>query len=217
MTSLEKVQSRLRIAQLNKGQYNEVERSKAVKKQIVLHHTAGGSAQSSINGWNADATPVATAFVIDRDGTIFQAFPSWCWAYALGVNQANYRTLEAQAVQIELASYGTLKQLNGEYYNAYGSKIKPENVCVLDKPFRGSKFYEKYTPEQIESTKVLIEYLSEAYNITLNYKPDIFDINQRALRGESGLFTHCSFRSDKSDVYPQPELIQMLSSLNATT
>ena len=213
MTSLEKVKSRLRIAQLNKKQYNEVERDKAVKKQIVLHHTAGGSAQSSINGWNADATPVATAFVIDRDGTIFQAFPSWCWAYALGVNQANYRTLEAQAVQIELASYGYLKEINGEFYTAYGNKIAPDKVCKLQVPFRGQKYYEAYTPAQIESTIMLVKYLAEAYKIDVRFKSDMFDLNQRALRGEPGLFTHCSFRTDKSDIFPQPSMIDALKTL----
>lgn len=213
MTSLEKVKSRLRIAQLNKKQYNEVERDKAVKKQIVLHHTAGGSAQSSINGWNADATPVATAFVIDRDGTIFQAFPSWCWAYALGVNQANYRTLEAQAVQIELASYGYLKEINGEFYTAYGNKIAPDKVCKLQVPFRGQKYYEAYTPAQIESTIMLVKYLAEAYKIDVRFESDMFDLNQRALRGEPGLFTHCSFRTDKSDIFPQPSMIDALKTL----
>ena len=41
----------------------------------------------------------------------------------------------------------------------------------------------------------------------------MWDISDKALAGEAGVWTHVSFRTDKSDCHPQPELIQMLKSL----
>lgn len=211
--SIDLIRTRLVQYNLKKGQYNEVDKTKAVKKQIILHHTAGGSAKSSIDSWAANPDKVGTPFVIDRDGIIYQAFPSWCWAYGLGLNQANYKTIESQAIQIELACYGQLKQFGDEFYSVYGNKIAPDNVETLPISFRGGKYYEKYTPAQIESLNLLIQYLSEVYEIEAKYRSNIFDINQKALRGDEGLFTHCCYRGDKSDVYPQPNLINMLKSL----
>lgn len=215
--SIDIIKSRLIQYPLKKGQYIEVDKAKAKKKQIILHHTAGGSAKSSIDYWNNSDEQVGTAFVIDRQGSILQAFPSWCWAYALGVNQSNFRQLEQQSIQIELANYGQLKKYGNnthhEFYSAYGNKIAPDMVETLPISFRGGKYYEKYTPEQIDSLRLLIQYLSEVYEIEAKYKSNIFDINQKALRGDEGLFTHCCYRGDKSDVYPQPALINMLKSL----
>ena len=53
----------------------------------------------------------------------------------------------------------------------------------------------------------------DKYKIPLTYNEDIWDVTTRALKGESGLFTHCSVRYDKVDVYPHPKLIEMLKSL----
>ncbi len=40
----------------------------------MLHHTAGGSARSTFNYWNGNATRIATAYIVERDGTIFEVF-----------------------------------------------------------------------------------------------------------------------------------------------
>ena len=215
--SIDIIKSRLTQYNLNKGQYIEVDKSKAYKKQIVLHHTAGGSAKSSIDYWNNSADKIGTAFVIDRCGKILQAFPSWCWAYALGINQANYKLIESQAIQIELANYGQLKMygnsVHHEFYSAYGNKVSPDIVETLPISFRGGKYYEQYSNEQIDSLILLIKYLADVYNIDAKFKSDIFDLNQRALRGDGGLYTHCSYRADKSDIFPQPNLIDALKSI----
>ena len=51
-------------------------KEKHEKKQIYLHHTAGnGSAKNTIDWWNSNADRIATAYVIDADGTILNCFP----------------------------------------------------------------------------------------------------------------------------------------------
>jgi len=54
---------------------------------------------------------------------------------------------------------------------------------------------------------------NEKYKIPLDYNPTMFDVSQEALSGKAGIWSHTSFRKDKSDIHPQPELIQMLKSL----
>ena len=59
----------------------------------------------------------------------------------------------------------------------------------------------------------LLRYWGGLYGIPLTYNADIWDVCPRALKGESGVFTHNSVRYDKVDVSPQPKLIEMLRSL----
>ncbi len=66
---------------------------------------------------------------------------------------------------------------------------------------------------KLEESKDLLLLWKQRYNIPLTYNADIWDITPRALRGEAGVFTHNSVRTDKVDVYPHPKLIQMLKSL----
>jgi len=54
----------------------------------------------------------------------------------------------------------------------------------------------------------------QRYNIPLDYNEDVWDVTTRALSGEPGLYTHVSVRYDKSDVYPDPRLIEMWKGLN---
>ena len=56
------------------------------KSGIALHHTVCSSAHTTLDIWLHDHTPgggpshVATAFVVEKDGTIYEAFDPACWA-----------------------------------------------------------------------------------------------------------------------------------------
>jgi N-acetyl-anhydromuramyl-L-alanine amidase AmpD len=208
MDYLKLVQEKLKPCLFPETQYYK---ERVAKKSICLHHTAGGSGNSSISGWVNDSVRVATCVVIERDGTILQCFGSQYWAFSLGLDTPNYKDIEKQTIAIEIANYGWLTKHGDEYYNAYGSKVK--NVCDLGYKFKGYQYWEAYTPEQIESVKRLLLYWADRYKIDITYKDDIFDLCQRALLGKGGLYTHNSYRSDKSDVYPHPGLIEMLKTL----
>lgn len=194
------------------------------KKIIVLHHTAGGSAVSSINWWQQTKERVATSVVIGRDGTIYQAFPFNRWASALGIKQSVFnkyklaninKRLDQISIQIELANWGGLVEKGGKFYNYVNQEIANKNVTSYSNPYRGFKHYESYSKKQIEALKELILYLHKVYpNISLKYNEDMWEETKRALVGVWGIWTHTSFRADKSDCHPQPELIEMLKSLN---
>jgi len=59
------------------------------------------------------------------------------------------------------------------------------------------------------------------YNIPFDYNygelfPDRRPLSLKAMRGESGVYTHNSVRTGKSDVWPQVELIEMLKSISTS-
>lgn len=209
---------------LSKGQWvNE----KVDKKQIVLHHSVSSSSDSIINGWNANKDRVGTSYSIDKDGTINQHFPDDEWAYHLYVNAAGNRVdrkykrrdeiLNKESIGIELVSLGGLTYKNGEWYSVYNKVVPIKDVYVLEEKYRGFKAFEKYTDEQIVSLEKLLILLFNKYpnikqGIKNNYS-DICQINNKALNSEEVLTSHSAMRTDKSDIFPQKEIINMLSLL----
>ena len=73
---------------LDKTQYFQEE---ATKKQIYLHHTAGGgNARAVSRFWNSNETRIATAFIIANNGEIVQCFSSKHWAWHLGIDAEDF-------------------------------------------------------------------------------------------------------------------------------
>jgi hypothetical protein len=203
---------------------------KKSKTQIYLHHTAGNSnAINVFKGWESNLERISTCVVIAgkpgksdtfTDGQIIQGFPSECWAYHLGLTESTfhkfnlpYKSLDKESIGIEICNWGQLTYKNNKYYNYVNKVVANEEVVELSTPFRGCKYFHNYTDAQIQSVKELLIYWKSKYNIPLTYHNDIFDVNVRALRGESGVYTHCSVRYDKVDIYPHPKMIEMLKSL----
>jgi hypothetical protein len=187
------------------------------KNQIVLHHTAGrDNARGMYNYWGDSNTKIATCVGIQDDGNVYQGFHSSYWGYHLGVSG---NTLDKRSVAIEICNWGGLKKKNGKYYawpDDYSSVTVPEEkVIEYPQGFRGFKYYERYTIEEIKSLRLLILLWAEDYNICLNYNSDMWQKNDRALTGENGIWTHVSYRDaqEKQDCHPQPELITMLKKL----
>ena len=117
------------------------------------------------------------------------------------------------AIGIEICNWGPLTLKGNKFYNYVDREVALDQVCALDKPYKGHLYYHAYTDAQIESVRQLLVYWSKIHGIDLTYNEDIWDITVRALKGENGVFTHNSYRKDKSDVSPQPKLIAMLKAL----
>lgn len=207
----------IKMVDFSQDQYIPEETKKSI---IVIHHTAGGSAMSSIDGWKQDTSKIATHVVIDRDGTIYQCFSSKYWAWHLGLKEEvfhqhglQYQNLDKISLSIELANYGEVHQKQDKkWYNAYNGIIKG-GITIYSTSFKEVSFFESYTSAQIESLKQLILFWSNKFNIPLDYHQDMWDVSNNALKGTSGIWTHVSFRKDKSDCHPQSNLIEMLKSL----
>jgi hypothetical protein len=87
-------------------------------------------------------------------------------------------------------------------------------VCTLDEPYKKHIHFHRYTDEQIRSVEALLKFWADRYDIPISYREDdMWNVSMAALRGEAGVYTHNSIRKDKIDIFPQPEMIQMLKSL----
>lgn len=175
------------------------------KKHIILHHTAGGSAASSVSHWASNPDHIATPYIIDRDGTIYETFDPKYWAYHLGVK--GNTAIEKSSIGIEICSYGALK--NGLTYTG---KLIPEDKRVAVH-FRGEKSWEAYTPEQIESLAQLIPYLCEKFKITLQTDRKDFWEYRDPSKLPPGIWSHSTVRKDKIDIAPQPAIVEMVYGL----
>lgn len=215
------------VVDFPKSQFIEEEFQKV---QIYLHHTAGNSDPFGVyKDWSSNKERIATCVTIAGkpkkndlffDGEIVQGFSSKYWSYHLGLRESTfhnfnlpYKSLDRISIGVEICNWGQLTRRDGRFYSWANTVVSDEDVIELETPFRGFKYFHNYTDAQIVSIEKLLRYWKEKYNIPLTYHDDIFEVNARALSGEHGVFTHCSVRYDKVDIYPHPKLIKMLKSL----
>ena len=103
------------------------------------------------------------------------------------------------------------------------SSVDAKQIAELKTTFRGSKFYHRYSDKQLLSLKNLILFIAERDDIDVrkglvqeikNKGVAGFEFNSDAYYGKvKGMWTHTNTRKDKSDMFPQQELIDMLLSL----
>lgn len=196
---------------------NQYYKRAEAKTQVVLHHTVSGKGlEGDLNWWLSTPQRIATAFIIGRDGTIHQNFSSKYWAHHLGVKskvfeahdiplKGNNVWLNIKSIGIELDSWGGLKE--GDLQKVDGF------VEHYPNKYRGYEYFETYTPKQVSSLRELLVYLCDKYNIPVGYNDDMWDVSKNALEGTPGIWSHTSFRKDKSDCHPQESLIKMLKRL----
>ena len=182
------------------------------KRAVVLHHTVGGSAKSSFAWWLQDPRVVGTAYLIERDGTIYEVFPPECWAGHLGIKDVE---AEKETIGIELASEGALIEKGGDVW-AFGAGtgkllgradelLKAGRVVRLDIPWRGYQWFDAYDPPQVAAAIALVLELCDRFGIprrlpleAANGKADV-----RRWIGYRGVLHHAMVRKDKSDLHPR--------------
>lgn len=199
------------------------------KEYVFLHHTAGWhNPFNCIDQWGRDSRgAVATEFVLggpsvkgndDKfDGVMVQAFPEGGYGWHLGKNGSQH--MHTHSVAIEVCNFGWVK--NGKTYA--GTKVHESQLVELAKPFRGHTTWHKYSDTQIEALHKWILWIAERDSIDVRAGlpalikekgADAFEFNEDAYYGRvKGLWTHTNTRKDKVDMFPQQELMDMLTSL----
>jgi len=224
--------SKIRTYPYPENKYFKVEHQKL---QILLHHTVSGpNIEGDVKTWINGKHNVGTCIIVARDGTPWQLFSSRYWAYHLGSGDHNQ---DRRSIGIELDNWGGLKPGSGslkmyppqnkylrycwrnpiktnkrKFYAYYGNAVDVPMEYYPD-GYRGYNYYEKYTEAQIRTVGELSLLWKDRYDIPLDYNEDMWDISSAAKAGKPGIWSHTSFRSDKSDVHPQPELIEMLKTV----
>lgn len=178
------------------------------KKQLVFHHTGGSTADGAINWWKIRLDgkgSVSAPIVIEPDGTAILLYNIFYHSDHLGVKN-NYN-LNKIGIPLELVCEGFLTE-------AQANKLKPSEVQEYETPFRGFKWFKKYTNAQIDTLSQLAPTICHLADIPINpYKySNYFEINKDALTGKPGMFSHAAYHPGKTDLHPQPEMISLLSS-----
>lgn len=198
-------------ALLPKNQYVP---SSEPKDMVFIHHTVGSNAKGTISWWNQTPERIGTAFVIDRDGTIYRAFDESNWASHLGIKGGPI-SMEKRSIGIELVSLGGLT--NGKFLGK--TPVKADEVVTLSKPFRGFDQFHAYTKEQETALVELLAYLAERFPLIKwptkmpnpgSFLPEIYQ------KGIPGLYSHTNVRADKSDIYPQATLLRAIDTFLAS-
>lgn len=132
-------------------------------KLLVIHFTAGASAESSISYWRKLSNGICAHFVIDRNGAIFQCRPcdvacghagrsSW----ELKGSGLKLSGLNAHSIGIELAN-------GGSTFPGRFSNLMP--VLAKHKNGGPAKEWEQYPAEQLEACARLSRALVDRYDL----------------------------------------------------
>jgi hypothetical protein len=171
-----------------------------------------------------------------HDGKIFQAFPEGCYGWHLGVGNTE---LHRNSVGIEVCNFGGLtkggyfrtakgkrtyiKLKPDSYYTYVGTEAHAQQVVELNDVFRSYKFWHRYSDAQLKSLKALILYVAERDSIDVRKGlPEL--VRQRGASAfavtdiplvtrTKGLWNHTNVIEGKVDMFPQPELLDLLLSL----
>ena len=211
---------------LPKGQYKG---GPTKKEYLFLHHTAGwNNPYKTVDGWAHDNRgAIATEFVLggrsvkgdnDRyDGELVQCLPEGCYGWHLGKNGSRHMHTHSVAIEVCNFSYA----VDGKTY--VNTEIAADQLVELPEPFRGHGQWHAYSDKQIETLKLFILWIAERDSIDIRdglvaeikqKGAKAFEFNEDAYNGKiKGMWTHTSTRRDKFDLFPQPNLIDMLRSL----
>ncbi len=185
---------------LENKDYIQTETSKDL---IVLHHTVGGSALSTIDYWKSDPDRIATAYVIERDGVIFEVFDPKYWAFHLGL-KGSAGAVDKRSIGIEIASEGGLIQRDGNLY-CFG-RVSERTLFKQEyydhgMPWREYRFFDAYSDAQIAAIVELVNHLCDQFKIPRKTPARHFDFDD-GYREFTGIIGHHHVRTDKSDVHP---------------
>lgn len=134
---------------------------------LVMHFTAGRSAQSSVSWLSTPVSKASAHVVVARDGTITQLVPFNKVAWHAGISAWNgINGLNSCSIGIELDNMGELVRSGDRYVSWFKAVVPPEEVVSAAHPFDGVQgFWHDYTQVQMESAIELAALICNTYGI----------------------------------------------------
>ena len=193
------------------------------KDLLVLHFTAGQSARSAYDTWRGTPLQVATAYVVETDGFIYECFSPRAWAYHLGVTgaaSANWKH-DKRSIGIEIANPGPLvldntnpQQLNwwpGDFTAKWCTLA--ETTKYVAAPYRGFSYFAAFPTVQSDAVIALVDHLCQAFSIPKALAPAAQqpEFDMTFFNTFKGIATHQNFRKDKADIGPAFPLAKVVA------
>lgn len=197
------------------------------KKKVLLHFTVGHLKGDILSLTSESRGHVSTAFVLGRDGTIYQLFSSAAWSYHLGIGALGGNGNQSKiSVAIEISNYGPLIKNGNNLETVYSKPDRRDVYCTvndtdqyikLDKSFRGYQYYTAFTNEQYHHLILLLRYLTASYKIprTFPSEAERFETTRSASADLEGIMSHVNFRTDKIDIGPAFDWERVIAGVQA--
>lgn len=134
---------------------------------LIVHYTAGRSAQSSIEWFKDPAAGASAHLVIGRDGSITQMVDFNKKAWHAGVSHwANLDGLNNYSIGIELDNPGHLKNVNGRWVAWFGAEYPASNVLVAKHKHQDTEEgWHIFTEAQINACIAVSKVIIAKYNL----------------------------------------------------
>lgn len=135
---------------------------------VIVHYTASPSFRSAYNSLMNPRVKASAHLLVDTDGTVLQMADFQTVAWHAGRSEYKGRKgFNKYSIGIEIVNAGPIKMKNGEFFDVYNIK-KPADQ-VMEGKHRNrpiiSKYWHKYTPEQIATVEEISRLLVEEYGI----------------------------------------------------
>ena len=134
---------------------------------IIIHYTAGASAESAIHTLSDPERKVSAHLVVDRDGSVAQLLPFDVIGWHAGKSRWGEReVLNHYSIGIEIDNAGQLEQKDGKYLSWFGKEYPEEEVFwgVHRNQTRTTPWH-RFTEEQIRVVEELCRLLIADYGI----------------------------------------------------
>jgi N-acetyl-anhydromuramyl-L-alanine amidase AmpD len=187
------------------------------KDLVVLHFTAGTTARSAFDTWRSDPRRIATAYIVEVDGSIYEVFPPSSWASHLGVSSPR-SIQDRRSIGIEIVNVGPLQpsaddrsvlnwwprrtKTSAEFTTAFCRVDETHKYVTAN--FRNKGHFAAYPDVQVDAVAVLVRQLCEQFAIaaTLPALARRFTCDVPAFSTYRGVCSHANFREDKWDIGP---------------
>ena len=134
---------------------------------LIIHYTAGSSAESSSRFLARPEVKASAHLVIGRDGEVFQLVPFDKVAWHVGRSSYGGRTgYNKYSIGIELDNAGFLKKAGSMYQANFGKKYPESDVIkVIHKNETRPRYWHTYTEKQIATLLEITTLLIEKYDL----------------------------------------------------
>lgn len=140
---------------------------------IIIHYTAGASADSAMRTFQREDTKVSAHLIIDFDGGVMQMVDFDTIGWHAGRSQLGDRKgFNSYSIGFEIVNAGLLEEDDdGEGYESWWGKEYPEEEVVkaIHRNQTEPKYWHKYTDKQIEVVKEICQALIDKYDIKYIY------------------------------------------------
>jgi N-acetyl-anhydromuramyl-L-alanine amidase AmpD len=182
------------------------------KDGVVLHFTAGRSADGAFGTWLHDADRVGTSIILDLNGDVYEVFDRDAWAFHLGLTGADWERgkHDARTVGIEIVNVGPLKRVGNTLYwwpmnwttkyCSIGEKARYVEVPT----WRGFNYFAAFTDAQLAVIPPLVGTILEQFNIPRAFLPaeKRLSLCLADVKKFKGITNHSNWRADKLDIGP---------------